>query len=142
MEKKMNVENLYGRVVSPAKSCNNCPNDKNCCKIEVPGIGLLCLADKDTAYTALQEKYDGVVEESAAMSKELSELRSKNSTLEASNKHMEAELERVRKANQLLNELNDERLLQIQELKNRGFWARVFNRQISGTKELKICIRS
>ena len=57
----MNLENLYGRVVILAKSCNNCPNDKNCCKIEVPGIGLLCLADKDTAYTVLQEKYDKLV---------------------------------------------------------------------------------
>ena len=128
MEKKMNVENLYGRVVSPAKSCNSCPNDKNCCKIEVPGIGLLCLSDKDAAYTALQEKFDGVVEESAAMSKELSELRSKNSNLETSHRQMEAELERVRKANQSLSELNDERLLQIQQLKARGFWARGFNK--------------
>ena len=129
MEQKMNLENLYGRVVILAKSCNNCPNDKNCCKIDVPGIGLLCLIGKDTAYNALQEKYDGVVEESAAMSKELSELRDKNSTLESSNKHMETELERVRKANQSLSELNDERLLQIQELRNRGFWERVFNKQ-------------
>lgn len=56
-------------------------------------------------------------------------LIAENKTLEASNKHMEAELERVRDANQSLNDLNDERLAQIHELRSRGFWARIFNRQ-------------
>ena len=98
-----------------------------------------------SAYNALKKKYDDVVEESASMSAELrilrnqrddlipkstyEELESKNATLESSNKCMEKELERVRKANHSLNELNDERLTQIQELRSRGFWARMFNRQ-------------
>ena len=54
-------------------------------------------------------------------------LREKNTTLEQSNKLMEAELGRLRAANKSLNDLNDDRLREIEYLNNRGFWARVFN---------------
>ena len=55
-------------------------------------------------------------------------LRDKNTTLEQSNRLMEIGLDRLRSANKSLNELNDDYLLEIECLKSRGFWARVFNR--------------
>lgn len=54
-------------------------------------------------------------------------LRDKNATYMQSNKLMEKELDRLRSANRSLNELNDDRLREIEYFKNRGFWARVFN---------------
>ena len=154
MKQKNNIENLYGMVIAPAKSCNICISGGNCRKIDVPGIGLLCLMKESDAFRDLQSKYEALQEDSAVMSVELSELRSKcghlekmatdaekarkdeyelrleyqsrNDTLELSNGHMEAELNRVREANKSLSELNDERLVQIKNLRSRGFLARVF----------------
>ena len=87
-------------------------------------------------YRDLKAKFDEQVDGTSrlvancdAWREKYRELKEENATLETSNKHMEAELERVRKANQSLSELNDERLLQIRQLRNRGFLARVFNRQ-------------
>ena len=128
MEQKNKIENFYGWVVAPVKLCNNCPNNEDCYKIDVPGIGQLCLVRASGALRELEGKYEALQDESSTMSKEMTDLRSKAKMLESSNKHMEAELERVRNANQSLSDLNDERLNQIQRLKSRGFWARMFNR--------------
>ena len=54
-------------------------------------------------------------------------LRDRNATYMQSNKLMEKELDRLRSANKSLNELNDDRLREIEYFKNRGFWARIFN---------------
>lgn len=86
-------------------------------------------------YRELKAKFDEQVEGTSrlvadcdAWREKYRDLKSENQTLEASNKYMEEEMERVRIANRSLNELNDERLAQIQQLKSRGFWARVFNK--------------
>lgn len=87
-------------------------------------------------YRELKAKFDDQVEGTSRLVADCDDwrekfrtLKLKNQTLETSNKHMESELKRVRDANQSLNDLNDERLVQIQELMSRGFWARMFNRQ-------------
>lgn len=49
------------------------------------------------------------------------------SALERSNRLMEEELERVRKANTELAKLNCQLCKELQVIKSRGFWARVFN---------------
>lgn len=86
-------------------------------------------------YRELKAKFDEQVEGTSrlvadcdAWREKYRDLKSENQTLEASNKHMEEELERIRIANRSLNELNDERIAQIQQLQSRGFWARVFNK--------------
>lgn len=97
---------------------------------------------------ALKEKYEDLQEESAAMSVEQTNLRGKLARaekaceekaaelkeassdvriLQDSNALMEEELKRVKQANKSLNELNDYRLTEIQILRDRGFWSRMFN---------------
>ena len=51
-------------------------------------------------------------------------LRENNATLEQSNKLMEEELDRLRLA--VKNLMNDDHLLEIERLKSRGFWSRIF----------------
>lgn len=55
------------------------------------------------------------------------DLREKNTTLNQSNKLMEDELKRLRSAIKSLNEINNKTQAEIDNLNNRGFWARVFN---------------
>lgn len=136
---------LIGRVAMAGKSCNMCNFDGNCLKIDVNGIGQLCLVGKDD----LAEKYESLQEESAVMSGELTDLRKKlegtekafeekaaelneaNSDiriLEHSNKHMEEELKRQRaKADDAVLAANKARQ-EIVRLMNRGLIDRIFNR--------------
>lgn len=55
------------------------------------------------------------------------DLREKNTTLNQSNKLMEDELKRLRSAIKSLNEINNKTQAEIDNLNNRGFWAKVFN---------------
>lgn len=87
-------------------------------------------------YRELKAKFDELAEGTCrlvadcdAWREKYHTLISENQTLEASNKQMEAEMERVRTANRSLNELNDKRLAQIRNLKSRGFWARILNKE-------------
>ena len=75
-----------------------------------------------------KDNYAILIRKKATMSKELSELRTKNNILETSNKELKTDLERIRVANQSLNELNDKRLCDIRNLKSRGLWARILNK--------------
>lgn len=59
---------------------------------------------------------------------EYNDLLSKKNTAELSNGYMEQQLESVRDANETLRELNESLCVEVDYLKNRGFWARVFNR--------------
>ena len=102
-----------------------------------------------TSLNDLQQRYDDVVEESANMSKEMTELRgkyndqlkadehlseqinelrSRNSTLEASNKHMEDELNRVRAQRDELSAKCSEALADNKRMHDQSLWQRIFNR--------------
>lgn len=59
---------------------------------------------------------------------EVESLYTKNSTIEKSNGFMEKELTRVREANKVLAKINEQLCNELQYIKSRGFWARVFNR--------------
>lgn len=58
----------------------------------------------------------------------LKELRDKIKTLQTSNKHMEDELERVRKQADGASKDYNRARREVLFLRSRGFWSRVFNR--------------
>jgi len=64
----------------------------------------------------------------AILQEDNEKLKSKNTTLEQSNKLMEDELDRQKRANENLSAFNDQYKKRITDLENRGFWARVFNK--------------
>ena len=58
----------------------------------------------------------------------ISALESENSTLKRSNALMEEELRKVQEANVQLGRSNGRLRIDLERLKERGFWARVFNK--------------
>ena len=64
----------------------------------------------------------------AILQEDNEKLKAKNTTIEQSNKLMEDELNRQKRANENLSAFNDQYKKRITELENRGFWARVFNK--------------
>lgn len=93
-------------------------------------------------YNALVKKYDDVVEESVSMSAELTQLRSDNADLvaklsaqsgrindlehELTQKEVAIRMSegRLEQMNRLVSDCKNE----VEALRNRGFWSRVFNR--------------
>ena len=142
-----NIEALYGRVIMQSRPCDGCKHDTNCCKIEVPGIGTLCLVDDkktnlhkknrelvnsyknlEECYNLLLGKYDFAVNESAKICNENAKLRGKIRTIESSNYHLETEIERVKKTRDELANKNTELMTDNKMLHNQSLWQRIFNR--------------
>lgn len=81
------------------------------------------IQQRDLTIKQLQEKLKNQRQRLSLQEKKLCEFN----VLEQSNKLMEKELNRMRRAVNNLNELNDRQERKIFELENRGFWARLFN---------------
>lgn len=75
-----------------------------------------------TAYRALEN-------EVSELKEELAKYITMKNTLEKSNELMEQELDRVRKSNIELGKLNGQLCNELQAIKSRGFWKRLFNRE-------------
>ncbi len=67
--------------------------------------------------------------ENKSLQTELEQLKIKYKTLLKSNTLMEQELDRVRKANLELSTLSARLSNELREIKSRGFWKRLFNRE-------------
>lgn len=112
-----NKENLYGLIIAKSEPCDFCQCDnRECVKIEVPGIGQLCLKENEWQKKAeeLQEK---VTEQQATIS-----------TLNASNCHMEFELKRVKGDRDELSKKCSKALADNKRLHQQSLWERIFNR--------------
>lgn len=81
-------------------------------------------------YRKLKVKFDDEHFASVHLHKEYNDLKAERDTLEKSNKLMEDELNRLRAINDKLSKKCVDRDDQIEALKNRGFWARVFNKDV------------
>lgn len=90
------------------------------------------LKEKLVRYKLMQDhvsrpKYEAVLIIKESLSTELDQLKVKYNTLLKSNKLLEEELDRVREANKELSKMNKQFCYELQVIKSRGFWARVFN---------------
>lgn len=80
------------------------------------------------AYQELNGKYREQLTFSEHLGKRLDELKSENASLSQSNKLMEMELRKVQSELDFEREVSRVKAAECENLRNRGFWARVFNR--------------
>ena len=45
-QEKKAIRNLYGRVLMPSQSCDECLCDEGCCKVFVEHVGHVCLVEQ------------------------------------------------------------------------------------------------
>lgn len=86
-----------------------------------------------TAYRALENEVSELKEQLALckhgeLSEEVKELRHRNETLDSSNKYLETSRDGLLEENKNLLKKNEELSFENKRLKERGFWARVFNK--------------